>query len=227
MNIKTVEKKEKNELEIIVWVSPEEFESAVGKSFLKNKNSISVPGFRKGKAPRKIIERMYGAEVFHPDALELLLPDVIDNVKNYTEQRTVGLPRVSDVAIKEDTGGVDVTVTVAAYPEVRIGEYKGISAVKRDTSIPESAIDAEIEGVRIRNARIEKVDRKAVEGDVAVINFEGFVDGEPFDGGKGENYELELGSNHFIPGFEEKLIGIGPGEERDVDLTFPEDYTEK
>jgi len=227
LNIKSVEKKEKSEVEIIVEVSPEEFESAIGKAFIKNKGRISVPGFRKGKAPRKIIERMYGASVFHPDALDLLLPEVMDFVKKESGQKIVGYPQASNVDIKDDSGGADITVTASVYPEVKIGEYKGLSAVKPDAEIPESSVDAEIAGVRLRNARIETVDRPAKEGDTAVINFEGFVDGEPFEGGKGENHELELGSKAFIPGFEDKVAGMVKGESRDIDLVFPDDYPGK
>jgi len=227
LNTKSVEKKEKNEIEIIIEVSPEEFETVVGKAFLKNKNRISVPGFRKGKASRKIIERMYGASVFHPDALDLLLPEVMDFATSETDQKLVGVPRVADVDIKEDTGGAEVKITAAIYPEVKLGEYKGLAAVRPSVEIPDSAVDAEIAGVRMRNARIEKADRPAISGDISVIDFEGFLDGVPFDGGKGENYELELGSKAFIPGFEDKVIGMTIGEERDIDLVFPEGYQEK
>jgi len=225
LNKKSVEKKENNELEIIVEVSPEEFETAMGKAFIKNKNRISVPGFRKGKASRKIIERMYGASIFHPDALELLMPEVVEYVINETEHRLVGSPQVSDVDIKEDSGGAEITITAAVYPDVKLGEYKGLSAVKPLIEIPESSVDAEIAGIRMRNARVEKAERPAIVGDIAVIDFEGFVDGVPFDGGKGTNYELELGSKAFIPGFEDKVTGMSIGEERDIDLVFPEEYT--
>ena len=226
MNLKSCEKKENGEADIIVEVNAEMFEAAIAKSFIKNRNSVAVPGFRKGKAPRKIIERMYGASIFHPDALDFLAPDVIDFVKAESELKIVGFPRISDVDIKENNSGVDLTVTVSVYPEVKLAEYKGLSAVKIDAAIPESAIDAEIAGVRLRNARIEKVDRPAISGDITVIDFEGFIDGVPFDGGKGENYELELGSGSFIPGFEDKVAGMTVGEERDIDLVFPEQYAE-
>ncbi|MCL2226967.1 MAG: trigger factor [Oscillospiraceae bacterium] len=226
MNIKSCEQKEKSQYQIIVEISPEEFESAVGKAFLKNKKSISVPGFRRGKAPRKIVERMYGATVFHSEALDMLLPDVLEFADKETTVRTVGYPQISDVDIKEGENSVDITVMTAIYPEVKLGEYKGLSAVKPDAEIPESAVDAEIAAARMRGARIEKADRPAVEGDVTVIDYDGYLDGERFEGGKAEGYELELGSKAFIPGFEDKLIGMVPGEERDIDLVFPENYTE-
>ena len=227
MNLKAVDKKEKNQVEIIIEVDSEEFESAVGKAFIKNKGRIAVPGFRKGKASRKIIERMYGASVFHPDALDLLLPDVLDYARKESGQKIVGFPQVTDVDIKEDSGGADITVTVSVYPEVKIGEYKGIKAPKPDAEVPESSVDEEISSVRIRNARIEKVDRPAMNGDVTVIDYEGFIEGVPFEGGKGGGYELELGSKTFISGFEEKVVGMAIGEERDIDLVFPDEYTEE
>ena len=226
MNIKACEKKEKSEYQIIVEVSPEEFESAVGKAFIKNRKSISVPGFRKGKAPRKIVERMYGDSVFHPDALDILMPEVAEFTTKETDIKAVGYPQVTDVDIKEDKSGVEITMVQAVYPEVTLGDYKGLAAVKPSVDIPDSAIDAEVAGVQMRNARIEKADRPAINGDVVVIDFDGYVDGEQFDGGKSEGYELELGSNAFIPGFEDKLLGMSAGEERDIDLVFPEQYAE-
>jgi len=226
LNIKTCEKKEKSTAEFIVEVSQEEFEAALSKAFIKNRNRISVPGFRKGKAPRKIIERMYGASVFHPDALEMLAPDALKTVEEGSELRLAGRPGIADFEVRDGGEGAEITVSASLYPEVKLGEYKGLSAIRPDTEVPESVVDAEVAEVRLRNARIEKVDRPAIDGDVAIIDFEGFVDGEPFEGGKAENHELELGSNSFIPGFEEKLLGMSAGEERDIDLQFPEDYAE-
>ena len=227
LNIKTCEKKEKNEVELIVEVDPEEFEAAMSKAFIKNKNRIAVPGFRKGKAPRKIIEKMYGAAIFHSDALDILLPEVLSFSLKETDLNIVGYPKISDVDIKADNAGADVTLIAAVHPEVVIGKYKGLSAPKPSVEVPDSEIDAEIATIRTRNARIEKADRPAADGDIAVIDFEGFVDGIAFDGGKGENYELELGSNTFIPGFEEKIVGMVVDEERDLDLVFPENYKEE
>jgi len=226
LNIKSSEKKEKNEVEIVVEVSAEEFDSAINDAFRKNRNSISVPGFRKGKAPRKIIERMYGVSVFHSDALDIIMPKVLSFAIEESKLNLVGFPQVKDLDIKEGEGGLDVTLSVSEYPEVKLGEYKGISAVKHPADIPDSAIDSEIAGIRLRNARYEKTERPAVMGDIAVIDYEGFVDGEAFEGGKGEDYELELGSKSFIPGFEEKIQGMTVGKERDLDLVFPDEYAE-
>ena len=226
MNIKSCEKKEKNEADIIVEVDAEEFESALGKAFIKNRNRISVPGFRKGKAPRKIIENMYGSSVFHNDALDILVPDAVRLVGTESELRIVGFPQATDLDFKDDNKGVDITITVAVYPEVAIGEYKGLSAVKPPVSALDSEIDYEVEAIRLRNASIDKVDRPAANGDIAVIDYEGFLDGEPFEGGKGENYDLELGSNSFIPGFEEKIIGMAAEEQRELELVFPDNYAE-
>lgn len=225
MNIKSCEKKDKSEFEIIVEVSSQEFETAIGKAFIKNRKSISVPGFRKGKAPRKIVERMYGETVFHADALDILLPEVLVFSESETDLNTVGYPQITDVDINDDNG-VNVTIAAAIYPEVTLGEYKGLSAVKPDVEIPETTIDAEVAAVRFRNARIEKADRPAQDGDIAVIDYDGYLNGEQFEGGKGENYELELGSNTFIPGFEDQVVGMVMGEEREINLTFPEQYTE-
>ena len=225
MNIKTYQKNEKNTAEFIVEVSPEEFETALGKAFIKNRNKIAVPGFRKGKAPRKMIERLYGATVFHPDALEILAPDAIETVKEDPDYRTVGQSGITEFDTN-DEGGAEITVAASLYPEVVIGEYKGLAAAKPDTDVHESAVDAEVAEIRLRNVRMEKVDRPAASGDVAIFDFEGFVDGEPFDGGKGEDYELELGSGSFIPDFEEQMLGMAPGDERDLDLVFPDEYAE-
>ena len=226
MNIKSSEKKEKNEVELVIEVNAEEFDSAINEAFKKSRNQIAVPGFRKGKAPRKIIERMYGASIFHEEAIDNLLPKVLEFVFKESGLNLVGYPRVDDLDIKEGNEGVDITIIAAEYPEVKIGEYKGLSAVMPAVEVPDSDIDNEIEAVRLRNARIEKADRPAMDGDTAVIDFDGFVDGKPFEGGSSVEYELELGSGTFIPGFEEKMLGMTVGEERDLELVFPENYKE-
>ena len=227
MNIKSCERKEKNEADIVVEVNAEEFEAALGKAFIKNRNRISVPGFRKGKAPRKIIENMYGETVFHNDALDVLVPDAAKFAAEGSELRIVGLPQATDLDFKDGNKGVDITITVAIYPEVEIGRYKGLSAVKPPAEVADSEVEAEVESMRLRNASVDKVERPAASGDIAVIDYEGFLDGEPFEGGKGDNYDLELGSNSFIPGFEEKIIGMAAGEQREMDLVFPENYAEE
>jgi trigger factor len=226
LNLKSSEKKDKNEAEFIIEVIPEELEAAINEAYLKNRNRISVPGFRKGKAPRAIIERMYGKEMFLGDAMDALLPEVLRFAMKDTEYKVVGYPKVTDFDVKDDTKSAEITLLVSLYPEITIGEYKGLSAEKPSIDIPDKEIDAEIEKIRTRNARIEKVDRAAKDGDTSIIDFEGFVDGVAFEGGKGENYELELGSGSFIPGFEEKIVGMEIGEERDLDLVFPEQYKE-
>jgi len=222
--LKREEKKEKNEAELVVEVEAAEIEAAVNKAYQKNKNRIAVPGFRKGKAPRKMIEKMYGPEIFLSDALDELLPESIRYAIKETKLEIVGFPKVSDVDLKEDNSSADVVLLAALYPDVKIGDYKGLSAPKPTVDVPDSEVDSEVNSVRTRNARIEKVDRPAKKGDVTVINFEGFVDNVAFEGGKGENYELELGSGQFIPGFEDKVEGMVIGEERDLDLVFPENY---
>ena len=226
MKIISSEKKEKNEVELVIGVEPEELETAVNKAFIKNRNRIAVPGFRKGKAPRKIIEKMYGAEIFLSDALDDIMPDVLSYAMKETEFDIVGYPRITDLDVKDDKRSAEITLTAALRPEVTIGKYKGLSAPKPVIEIPESEIDASVETTRERNARMEKVERPAESGDIATIDFEGFVDGVAFEGGKGENHELTLGSGSFIPGFEEKVEGMETGETRDIDLVFPEDYKE-
>ena len=226
MILKSTEKNEKNEVDLVIDVEPAELEAAVNKAYHKNKNRIAVPGFRKGKAPRRIIEKMYGVEIFLSDALDDILPEVIRFAIKETELDLVGYPKVSDVDLTDDNSRVTFTLTAALSPEVVIGKYKGLSAPKPPVEVRESEIDSEVESVRKRNASIEKVDRPAANGDITIINFEGFVDDKAFEGGKGENYELELGSGQFIPGFEEKVVGMEVGEERDIDLVFPEKYKE-
>ena len=227
MKLKSSEKKENNEIELVVVVEPEELETAVNKAFHKNKNRIGVPGFRKGKAPRKVIERMYGKEMFLSDALDDILPEVLRFAMKDSELDIVGYPKISDIDFNDDSTAADITLIAALYPEVQVNKYKGLTAPKPKVEVTESEIDNEIESVRTRNARIEKADRPAKTGDIAVIDFEGFVDNVAFEGGKGENYELTLGSGQFIPGFEEKVEGMAVGEERDLDLVFPEQYKEE
>ena len=226
MNLKNCEKKEKGIADIVVEISPEELQEAINKVFSKNRNRISVPGFRKGKAPRKIIEKMYGDKIFHSDAFELLLPDVLDFIMAESELKIIGQPEITDVDVKEGNNGADVMITVNVYPEVKIGQYKGLKAVKPVVHVLGSEIDNAIDEIRNRNARIEKVDRPVADGDMAVIDFQGFVYGEPFEGGQSKDYEVTIGSDSLIPGFEEGLIGMSAGEERDLELRFPDGYEE-
>ncbi|MCL2627200.1 MAG: trigger factor [Oscillospiraceae bacterium] len=226
MNLISSEKKEKNEIELKIKVTPEELEAAINKAYLKNRNRIGVPGFRKGKAPRKIIEKMYGVAIFMNDALDSLLPDVLKFAMKDTDLDIVGYPKISNIDLKDNDTWAEITLIAALRPEVKLKKYKGLSAEKPSIEVPKSEIDSELEAMRQRNARMEPAERPAKMGDIAVINFEGFLDGVPFDGGKGENYDLELGSGSFIPGFEEKVEGMEIGEERDIDLVFPENYKE-
>jgi len=227
LKLKNSEKKEKNEVELVIEIEQEELEAAVNKAFHKNKNRISVPGFRKGKAPRKMIEKMYGKEIFLSDALDEIIPEVLSYAIKDTDFDIVGYPSVSDIDLNDDKTSADITLIAALYPDVELKQYKGLSAPKPAVEVTDSEIENEIESVRARNARIEKADRPAKSGDIAVIDFEGFVDDVAFEGGKGENYELTLGSGQFIPGFEEKVEGMTVGEERDLDLVFPEKYKEE
>jgi len=220
------EKKENNEVELVVEIEAEELDGAVNNAYLRSRSQIAVPGFRKGKAPRKIIERMYGAEVFLSDALEGIMPEVLRYAIEETDFDIVGYPQVSDVDLKDDNKSAEVIIIAALYPDVKVGKYKGISAPKPTVEVLDADVDREVESTRTQNARIEKTDRAAKNGDIAVIDFEGFVDEIAFDGGKGENFELELGSGQFIPGFEEKVEGMIEGEERDIDLVFPDQYQE-
>ena len=225
MNVKSVEN-EKGSAKIVVEIEKPEFEAALTKAYAKCKKNIMIPGFRKGKAPRKMVEAMYGATVFYEDAVNEIFPEIY--VKAVVEQKlkAVGTPSVADMDTDEN-GNVVLTVVTELYPEVTLGEYKGIEVPKEAVSVSKAEVDAEIDRMAERNARIETVERAAQEGDSVVLDFEGFVDGKAFEGGKAEGYTLKLGSKSFIPGFEEALVGAAAGEERDVNVTFPEDYSAK
>jgi len=222
--INSCEKKEKGTVEIIVGFTSEEFQSAINKVFMRSKNHISVPGFRKGKAPRKIIEKMLGANIFHKDALDMLLPDAIDDVRLEHNLKFLENPSITNVDIKDGDGGVEVTVDVTCYPDVTLGEYKGLAALKPSVEVLDSEVDMSIEKIRDRNASMENVDRPVAVGDIVYIDFVGYVDGEPIDDGEGDNFELTIGSNTLIPGFEDGLVGMSAGDERVVELVFPEEY---
>ena len=226
MILKNVEKKEKNTALFQVDSDAAEFESAVNAAYLKNKSSIYIPGFRKGKAPRAIVEGMYGHEVFYQDAMDELAPKAYEFGLEESKLQTVGAPSISDVNVTEEKTVV-YTFSVSLYPEVTLGQYKGLSAPKKSDVVTDEEVDAEIENARKRNARKVSVeDREAQMGDTVSIDFDGFLNGERFDGGKAENYSLELGSHSFVPGFEEQVGGMKVGEEKDLDITFPEEYVE-
>ncbi len=225
MNVKSVEKENGN-AKISLEIEKAEFEVALNKAYAKCRKSIMIPGFRKGKAPRKMVESMYGPTVFYEDAVNEIFPEIYE--KAVTEQglKAVGAPSVVDMDTTEE-GNVTLTVSTALYPEVTLGEYKGIEVAKKAVSVAKADVDAELGRMAERNSRIETVEREAKNGDTVVIDFEGFVDGKAFEGGKAEKYSLHLGSGSFIPGFEDQLVGVKAGEEKDVEVTFPEDYNAK
>ncbi|MCI9676683.1 MAG: trigger factor [Lachnospiraceae bacterium] len=219
-----VEKLEKNMAKLTIEVPAEELEKAIESAYRKNKNKISIPGFRKGKVPRKMIEQMYGKEVFYEDAANELIPDAYDKAVEECEEEIVSNPKIAVTQIEAGKPFV-FTAEVALKPEVTLGKYKGVKVDKFDVEVTDQEIDAEINREREKNARtVDVTDRAVQNGDVTVIDFEGFVDGEAFEGGKGEDYPLTIGSGAFIPGFEEALVGAEIGKETDVNVTFPEDY---
>ena len=225
MNVKSVEK-ENGKAKVVVEIDKPEFEQALNKAYAKCRKDIMLPGFRKGKAPRKMVESMYGATVFYEDAVNEIFPEIYTTAIVDQQLKAVGSPSVSNMDTP-DEGGVVLTIETELYPEVTLGEYKGIEVPKREVKVEESEVDAEVNRMAERNARIETVDRAAQMGDTVVIDFEGFQGGKPFQGGKAEDYSLTLGSGSFIPGFEEALVGAVAGEARDVNVTFPENYNAK
>lgn len=225
MNVKSVEK-ENGKAKVVVEIDKPEFEQALNKAYAKCRKDIMLPGFRKGKAPRKMVESMYGATVFYEDAVNEVFPEIYTTAIVDQQLKAVGSPSVSNMDTP-DEGGVVLTIETELYPEVTLGQYKGIEVPKREVKVEESEVDAEVNRMAERNARIETVDRAAQMGDTVVIDFEGFEGGKPFQGGKAEDYSLTLGSGSFIPGFEEALVGAVAGEERDVNVTFPENYAKE
>ncbi|MEG0777579.1 MAG: trigger factor [Oscillospiraceae bacterium] len=225
MIVKSVEKKEHNGVTFQVEVDAEAFETAIGGAYLKNKKSITVPGFRKGKAPRMVIEGMYGENVFYDDAIEAITPDAFGFAAEQEKLNTVGQPTVTNVEISDEKL-VTLSFEAALYPEVTLGEYKGLKAERADATVTDADIADYIEDIRKRNGRQVSVERAAALGDTAVIDFDGYLDGERFEGGKAEGHSLELGSGQFVPGFEEQVVGMSVGDEKEIGLTFPEDYHE-
>jgi len=219
-----VEKLEKNMAKLTIEVAPEELEKAIEGAYQKNKSKISVPGFRKGKVPRQMIERMYGKEVFYEDAVNALIPEAYEKAVDECEEEIVSSPKI-EVAQVEAGKPFIFTAEVALKPEVKLGKYKGVKVEKADTEVTDEEVDKEIDKERESNARnIDVTDRAVKDGDIVTLDFEGFVDGTAFEGGKGENYPLTIGSGTFIPGFEEQLVGAEIGKETEVNVTFPEDY---
>ena len=222
MSVKSCEKREKSMVEMTVEVSAADFEAAVEKAYRKQRGKINMPGFRPGKAPRKMIESMYGPEVFYEEAVNIALPDAYMNAVKEQELDVVGYPEVELLEVGKE--GFSFKATVAVYPEVTLGQYKGLEAPKAEVKVMAADVNARLKEMAERNSRMVSVDRAVKKGNTANINFEGFLEGVPFEGGKGEDYDLAIGSGSFVPGFEEQLIGMKAEEEKDIDITFPEDY---
>ena len=225
--LKSANKTETNTYTLEVSISGEDFKAAILKAYNKQKKNISIPGFRKGKVPMHMVERFYGKGVFYEDALDILYPDVVSDAIKESGIDAVSSPY--DVDVKEiGDDGVEMTMKITVKPEIEVGEYKGLKAEKDDSAATAADVKKELEALQERNARIITVEDRAVEsGDITVIDFEGFVDGVAFDGGKGEDFDLTIGSGQFIPGFEDQIIGHNAGEEFDVNVTFPTEYDPK
>ena len=222
MNVKSIEKNG-NQATIVVEIDKELMESGVQKAYLKERKKIQLPGFRKGKAPRKMIEALYGAHVFYEDGLEEIFPTVYEEAVVKQDLKAVGRPSLTDMDISEDNV-VTITLTTDVYPEVTLGDYKGIEVEKAEANVTDDQVQAELDRMAQNVASTENVERAAEMGDTANIDFEGFDNGVAFNGGKGEKFDLKLGSGSFVPGFEEQIVGMNIGDEKDIDITFPEDY---
>ena len=225
MNVKSNERNG-NQATIVVEIDKELMESGVQKAYLKARKNIMIPGFRKGKAPRKMIEAMYGTHVFYEDGLEEIFPEVYEFAVVKQDVKAVGRPSLTDMDISED-GVVTITLTTDVYPEVTLGDYKGLKVEKAEPTVTDEQVQAELDRMAQNVASTETVERPAEMGDTANIDFEGSYNGVAFDGGKGDNYDLVLGSKSFVPGFEEQIVGMSAGEEKDIDITFPEDYKDE
>ncbi len=224
MNVKNIEKKG-NEATIVVEIDKELMEKGVNAAYMKARKNIMIPGFRKGKAPRKMIEKMYGAHVFYEDGLEEIFPEVYQYAVIEQDVKAIGRPSLADMDISEE-GIVTITLTTEVYPEVTLGDYKGLEIEKAEATVTDEQVQAELDRMAQNVASTETVERAAEMGDTANIDFLGTLEGIPFDGGKGENFDLKLGSGQFVPGFEEQVVGMNVGEEKDLDITFPENYHE-
>ena len=222
MSVKNCEKLEKSMVALTVEVGAADFEAAVEKAYKKQRGQIRVPGFRPGKAPRKMIEAMFGAQVFYEEAVNIALPVAYEEAVKEQDLQVVGYPQVELLDVGKE--GFSFKATVAVFPEMTLGQYKGLEAPRAEAKVTDEDVDARLKEMAERNSRMVSVDRAVEKGDIANINFEGFLDGKPFDGGKGEDHDLEIGSGSFVPGFEDQLIGMKAEEERDIDITFPEDY---
>ena len=223
MKVNSVEKTG-NQATVVVEIDKELMESGVNQAYMKARKNIMVPGFRKGKAPRKMIESLYGAHVFYEDGLEEIFPQVYDfAIAGQDSFKAVGRPSLTDMQISDDNI-VTLTLTTEVYPEVTLGQYKGLEVEKAEVTVSDAQVQAELDRMAQNVSSTETVERAAQMGDTANIDFEGFDNGVPFEGGKGDNFDLKLGSGSFVPGFEEQVVGMSAGEEKDIDITFPEDY---
>ena len=218
-----VEKLEKNMAKLTIEVSAEELEKAIEGAYQKNKNKISIPGFRKGKAPRKMIEQMYGKGVFYEDAANALIPEAYEKALEECEETIVSSPKINVTQIEEGKSFI-FTAEVALKPEVTLGQYKGVEVDKVEVSVTDEEVEADLKQQQENNSRTVVVERPVQDGDIAVIDYEGFIDGVAFEGGKGTNYNLTIGSHSFIDTFEDQLVGKNTGDEVEVNVTFPEKY---
>lgn len=226
MELKNTEKQEHSVVALTIEITKAEFEAAKDKAFKKTGKNITVPGFRKGHAPRKMIEKLYGEGVFFEEAFNIIYPDAMEMAVEKSGIKPVGRADV-DLGDPAEEGGLTIIAKVPVEPEVELGEYKGVEVEKETVKVPAADVKAELNRLAQRNARTETVDRKAKKNDTVDIDFEGFVDGVAFEGGKAEHHVLTLGSGTFIPGFEDQLIGCKAGDEKDVVVTFPEEYHAK
>ena len=222
MNVKNTERNG-NVTTVVVEIDKDLMEKGVNAAYLKARKNIQIPGFRRGKAPRKMIESMYGAHVFYEDGLEEIFPEVYEEAVVKQEIKAIGRPSLEDLQISEENI-VTITISTEVYPEVTLGDYKGIEAPKAEVNVTDEQVEAELNTMAQNVSSTETVERAAEMGDTANIDFEGFDNGVPFEGGKGEAFDLKLGSGSFVPGFEEQVVGMSAGDEKDIDITFPEDY---
>ncbi len=223
MNVKSKKKGEHSTVELVIEVDAKSFDEAVNRVYLKQRKRISIPGFRKGKAPRNMLEAMYGANLFYEDAIKDIYPAAYEEAIAQEKLKPAAYPQIEIVEVGKE--GFTFKAIVTLKPDVKLGEYKGLTAPKEKVSVTDADIDADMAPYIQRATRLTAVKRKAKKGDTAVIDFEGFDNGVPFEGGKGEGYSLELGSGTFIPGFEDGVVGMKAGEEKELDITFPEDYS--
>ena len=223
MNVKSIEKNG-NQTTIVVEVDAELMETGINKAYMNARKSIQIPGFRKGKAPRKMIEAMYGKHVFVEDGLEEVFPEVYQFAVIDQGVKAIGRPNLTNMEVGDDNS-VTLTFNTEVYPEVTLGQYKGVEVEKAEVTVSDEQVEAELNRMAQNVASTEVVEKAAELGDTANIDFEGFDNGVAFAGGKGENFDLKLGSGQFVPGFEEQVVGMTAGEEKDINITFPEDYT--